>query len=55
MDSKERLNMSQRRMTVPPTRESSRVYARRTVRADCKEKTEKQSAKRRTILDNSLS
>ena len=44
--------MSQRRTTVPPTHESSRVVASRTVRADCKEKTEKQSAKRRTVLDN---
>jgi hypothetical protein len=46
--------MSQRRTTVPPTHESSRVVASRTVRADCKEKTEKQSAKRRTVLDNSF-
>jgi hypothetical protein len=44
--------MSQRRTTVPPTHESSRVVTSRTVRADCKEKTEKQSAKRRTVLDN---
>ena len=44
--------MSQRRTTVPPTHESSRVVASRTVRADCKDKTEKQSAKRRTVLDN---
>jgi hypothetical protein len=44
--------MSQRRTTVPPTHESSRVVASRTVRADCKGKTEKQSPKRRTVLDN---
>jgi len=43
--------MSQRRTIVPPTHESSRVVASRTVRADCKGNTEKQSAKRRTVLD----
>ena len=44
--------MSQRRTTVPPAHESSPIVASRTVRADCKDKTEKQSAKRRTVLDN---
>ena len=43
--------MAQRRTTAPPTRVSSRS-SQRTVRADCKGKTEKQSAKKRTALDN---
>ena len=44
--------MSPKRTTVPPTRVSSR--SSRTGRSGliAKEKTEKQSAKRRTVLDN---
>jgi hypothetical protein len=44
--------MSQRRKTVPPTRVSSRSPRSGRSGLIAKEKTEKQSAKRRTVLDN---
>ena len=44
--------MSQRRKTDPPTRESSRSARAGRSGLIAKEKTEKQSAKRRTVLDN---
>ena len=44
--------MSQRRKTAPPTRVSSRSPRSDRSGLIAKEKTEKQSAKRRTVLDN---
>lgn len=44
--------MSQRRKTVPPTRVSSRSPRSGRSGLIAKEKTEKQSVKRRTVLDN---
>ena len=43
--------MSQRRTTVPPTR-NHRVSSSEAEGADCKRKTKKQSVKDRTALDN---
>src|SRR4051812_45695022 len=48
----EALKMSQRRTTVPPTRESSRSARSGRSGLIAKEKTKKQSAKKRTALDN---
>ena len=44
--------MSERRRTVPPTRASSRASSSGRSELIAREKTEKQSAKRRTALDN---
>src|SRR5437762_14195328 len=44
--------MSQRRTTVPPTRESSRSPRSGRSGLIAKEKTKKQSARKRTALDN---
>ena len=44
--------MSQRRTTVPPTRESSRSPHSGRSGLIAREKTKKQSAKKRTALDN---
>ena len=44
--------MSQRRKTAPPTRVSSQSPRSGRSGLIAKEKTEKQSAKRRTVLDN---
>ena len=44
--------MSPRRKTVPPTQKHSRSSSSGRKELIAKEKTEKQSAKRRTVLDN---
>ena len=46
--------MSQRRRTVPPTRKHSRSAQSGREGLIAKEKTKKQSAKKRTVLDNRL-
>src|SRR5438477_12726775 len=49
-----RTPMSQRRRTVPPTRKHSRSAQSGREGLIAKEKTKKQSAKKRTVLDNRL-